>query len=318
MQVSNPFSKPSGKSATAVVGLLSLLIAGAGVSLALVLTGAGQDKAEPPPVKDTAEAELITPPATANEPEPVIAKPPAEENRRPPIDVAALNAVLQEATSAQVGKLSVVVSNLKTGETLASLNPQNTYFTASLYKLYMALLAYQDIDAGELNGGQPLVQHSQYGPLDLNACLYLMVQISDSVCGEAVLNLYDYGEAQIRLRQLGLPHINMPAFSMSASDAANLLALIYTGEDLRPASHARLLDSLRYQYYSHVLRAAFKARDNVYNKVGYSESVWHDIGFVEFSERDAVLAIVILSEDLKPALVTNLARQIEQTIPADN
>ena len=215
---------------------------------------------------------------------------------------------------AKGGELSVIVYDLKNERELVSLNKDHLYFSASLYKLYLGFLAYQDIDQGLLESNQRLVKHNQYGDLNLNTCLKLMIQISDSLCGEAVLAIYDRPLTQKRLEELGLPNINMPSFLVSAQDMSQILRLIYQGGDLSSSSRKQLFAALAEQTYSQILRLTFSDISTVYNKAGFSKENWHDVGILEFEDYDHPLAIIILSENVPLQNLQELTQKIKQTL----
>ena len=137
-------------------------------------------------------------PSEQIQPEPVI------EEELPIIDKQALLNVLQDFDQRSIeDSLSVIIYDLEDQIELASLNERKTYFSASLYKLYLSFLAYEDIDKNLIDGEEELIDHDDYGALDLNTCLYLMVQLSDSFCGEGFLAIYDYQTSQARLKEWG-------------------------------------------------------------------------------------------------------------------
>ena len=239
----------------------------------------------------------------------------------PAIDKASLEDLIGSSSQTTNGDLSVVIYDLQRNEELVSLNDQELYFTASLYKLYMNFLAQQDVEAGRLDLHQAILEHRDYGPLNLNDCLHLMVQLSDSPCGEAVLALYDYQEVQSRLQELGLLDINMPAFLTSARDMTQLLKLIYK-DGLSTAGRDRILHPMSKQVFSQILRSAFSQLGPVYNKVGYSNNpvIWHDIAIIELEHSQQALVIVIMTRYMSVIESKQLADGIAQILaePEEN
>ncbi len=253
-----------------------------------------------PQIKNDAEPQK-------KEPEPITPPPPS-------IDGPALQKILDNFETSESGRLSVVIYDLKDEKELAVLNKEHVYFSASLYKLYLGFLAYQDIDRDLLKSNQILIKHPSYGLLGLNTCLNLMIQISDSFCGEAVLAIYNHPAAQKRLAELNLPNTNIASFLVSAEDMMHLLKLIYQGDGLSSDSQEQILESLAKQTYSQILRQTFSDISEVYDKMGYSEMNWHDIGIIEFKNHSRPLIIVILSEDISLQNLQALAREIKQNL----
>lgn len=222
-------------------------------------------------------------------------------------DGAALQAVVDTWVANSSAEYSVVVYDPQSKTMLASHNPDQLYFSASLYKLYFAYLAWQDIKQGSLEPSQAMVQ-----TYTLQDCLDRMVRLSDSPCGEAVLGLYNYQEAQTRLRELGLPNINMPGFEVSASDMNVLLDLIYNveGIDSQAAESMRL--SMQNQVYDAGLKAGF-SKLVVQDKVGFSENGdWHDSAIVSGTKGDVL--VTVLSKGAGRSGVSGLASSLQELL----
>lgn len=287
---------------------LAFFVAGIGITL-LVWSLSSDDQRN--------QAKEISQPQIENTPEPQKEEPEPTAPTAPSIDGQALQKILDGFETSEGGRLSIVIYDLKDEKELAVLNKEHVYFSASLYKLYLGFLAYQDIDRDLLKSNQILIEHASYGSLDLKTCLNLMVQISDSFCGEAVLAIYNHPAAQKRLEELDLPNTNITSFLVSAEDMARLLKLIYQEDGLSPDSQEQILQSLAKQTYSQILRQTFSDISEVYDKMGYSEMNWHDIGIIEFKNHNRPLIIVILSEDIPLQNLQALAKEIKQSLLTD-
>ena len=213
------------------------------------------------------------------------------------------------------GDYSLVVYDPVYDETVVEVEPDKVYFTASLYKLYLAFLAWQDVDQGILELDQVLLNHPTLGQHNLWQCLDLMVRVSDSPCAEALLATYDRQDLQKRLNSLSLVDVNVDQFLVSARDMTKLIALIEAGQGLSAGSREHLLASMNLQVDRQGLQQAFSAAGDVaYNKVGLSAHDWHDVGLVRLGPAKRPLILAILTNDAGVAGVAALAHELHQVL----
>ncbi|MCY4088568.1 MAG: class A beta-lactamase-related serine hydrolase [Candidatus Saccharibacteria bacterium] len=241
------------------------------------------------------------------------------DNPNPSFDKAILEKIVADFAHASDARLSIVIEDLTNQDRLLSHNAEDIYPTASLYKLYLAYLVYEDIDNNLLTLTQPFFRHNLYRDLDLRTCLNLMIEVSDSPCGEALLRHYGYPVIQTRLEKLDLKQIHAAGFRTSAEEMIKLLSLIY-GDNLSEDSRKRLLTAMHNQSYRRLLQPAFDNYAKVYNKTGtYLNQAgdnynWIDVGIIELNDRNQVLAISVFQEDVLledlNILLDNLAQAI--------
>ncbi len=199
-----------------------------------------------------------------------------------------------------------VVAMTPEGKMLASINPDSTFFAASLYKLYTAYLGYQDIDAGKANSAE-----DYNSGRTRSECLDVMIKESDSPCAERLLSELGKADVMSRLQAIGITNTSMVSLSTTAKDAATMLAIIARGEGLTPASHSTLLKSMHDQIFRDALVNGFSDELAVYDKVGFNELVeYHDIAIVELKDgRKFILAV--LTEGVGTRNIAELARRVE-------
>lgn len=249
---------------------------------------------------------------TAEQVTPGTAETPIEE----PVKPAQFNsAKLQDAvnawskTIATSAKASVVLTD-DSGALLASYNPGEQYFTASLYKLFVAYEGYRALDAGTYDGGQSYLS----GKSRLE-CLDLMIRESNSPCGEKWWNELGKQTIQTQLKTYGIEQTDMVGLKTSATDTAKMLARIAKGEDLSESSHTSYLDSMKTQpaLYRKGLPSGFSQSVTVYNKVGWNEQLeWHDASIVELTD-GRKLIIAVLTSGVGSTKIAELAKSIEAT-----
>ena len=198
-----------------------------------------------------------------------------------------------------------VVQDANTGGLIAVHNADKLFFSASLYKLYYAVLAWQDLGSGDLTD-----ETNFQADRSLTQCLDLMIRESDSPCGEALLARYDYAQATERLREIGLPNVNTAAFKVSAIDMAVLLQASYEMDIMSTTARQALFESMRQQVYADGLKQGF-SDFTVRDKVGFSDTDWHDVGLVELTDSQTV-TVVILSENAGAEGVAELSSKLSQ------
>jgi D-alanyl-D-alanine carboxypeptidase len=92
-------------------------------------------------------------------------------------DKQAVQRIVDEWSATYKGNGSVYITDTKTGDVLATSDENRQFFTASMYKMYVAYLGLQDVDAGKTQLEQPFM-----GGKTRRECLYLMIQESNSSC----------------------------------------------------------------------------------------------------------------------------------------
>lgn len=228
-----------------------------------------------------------------------------EQNTKPEkvstYDHVSIQAAIDKWIAGNSGDYAVIVRDVSSNQVLGQYNSDEEFFSASIYKLYIAMLGYIDIDNGALDDADLLV-----GTQSLGECLDLMVRESDSPCGEALLARYDRSDAQDRLEQLGILGIDINGFTITASGVDALLSVI------SDRGISDLEESMRRQVYDKGLRAAFSSYE-VLDKVGFSPDDWHDVGFIDGLQGGRV-SIVVLSRDAGSSGVRSLGEALRKSL----
>lgn len=197
-----------------------------------------------------------------------------------------------------------------TGSTLAKINDEKQFFTASLYKLFVAYVGYQRVDSGKDNFND-MVTATQ----TREQCLDAMIRSSDSVCGEAMMHeLNDFLKPE-KLMTLGINNTSIGGLTTTAKDTAILLQKISTGDGLSDKSKNLFLDSMKSQdsKYRLGLPSGFK-NSVVYNKVGWNENKeWHDASIVKLKNGREVM-IAVLSDGAGYRNIASLGSVIEKAL----
>lgn len=205
------------------------------------------------------------------------------------------------------GTASVVVIDLTNNKTVAELNPDRPYFTASIYKLYVAYEGYLKVADGTYSLNDPYLTGYTRGK-----CLDAMIRDSYSPCGEKMWVELGKENITARLKSYGLQNTSMTALRTTARDAAIVLQRLFERRELTEAHTNLFLDSLKTQdaKYRRGLPSGF-SRSNVYNKVGWNELVeWHDTAIVTLPSGRSYV-VTVLTENIGSSNIVSLGKLIE-------
>ena len=225
-------------------------------------------------------------------------------NLKATFDTVQLQSVLDTWRAKSRGTGSVVVLDADSNELLAQTNQSQQYFTASLYKLYIAYLAIQDIDTGVHTLNETFISGQTRAQ-----CLNNMIRNSDSTCAEVMMSEQPRAVWQKRLENLGLKGTNMVRLTTTAQDAAFVTQKIATGEGLSQASTNLLHTAMHLQIYRDGLQKGFKGLE-VYDKVGFYEVGWYDSAFIRLPSGKLVV-VAVLTQDMGTRQVQDLAKKLQ-------
>ncbi len=246
-------------------------------------------------------AEQVEPVQTTPEPQPIEAEPAA-----PVYDAAAIQAAVDTWVATQSGSASIVVSDPVSGAILATSNAEQAYFSASIYKLYVAYEGYRAIDSGDLDPTQAYLNGNT-----LAECLDIMIRESDSPCAEKLWAQLGKQQLTDILATYGLVGTDMTSLSTTASDVAIILERIAVGEGLRADSQSAMLDSMQNQIFRDALNKGFSANITVYNKIGFREMVeYHDTAIIELPSSERIV-IAVFTERVGTTQIAALGAAIE-------
>ena len=194
------------------------------------------------------------------------------------------------------------------GEVLGSSNEHKTFFTASIYKLYVAYLAYQDVDKGLHRLDEPYLNGWTRGK-----CLDEAIRTSHSPCAEKLMAELGRQNIQKRLTAYDLVDTNMMGLTTSAHDASIILSRIGQGNDLSAKSTQLMLDSMLGQVYRNGIAKGF-SDSKVYNKVGFRDLVeYHDAGIVRLSDGRQVV-VSVLTSNVGVSSISQLAASLQKAL----
>lgn len=235
-----------------------------------------------------------------------------EENQQQPeeplVSLPSVQSELDDVLLSVRGTHSVLVEDPETGDVLASHRPNEIYFTASIYKLYVAYMGLQDVQAGI---HEPDELYNQ-GRTRLE-CIEAMLKDSDSPCPEKMWVEQGRDVGNVRLAELGLTNTDLLGMETTPHDANVILNRLYQGLDLDDEYKQFMLDALRdfpEREFREGLPSAFDDEQVViYDKPGLYDEGWLDAAIIELPSGRAV-AVSIYSDSASSKEVRTIAGAI--------
>lgn len=233
----------------------------------------------------------------------------AEPELPPAVD---LQPVLDSWLAGQPGDFGIVIYDPVHKKVVAEHQPNQAYFAASIYKLYVAYLALMDIEAG-LHDPNEIYLAGQ----TRQKCIEEMIRSSDSPCAETMLNEMGHDTVNQRLEDFGFVDTSFPAFVTSAHDAAIILQRLQANQDLNEQSTQLLRTVLREQIYRSEGMPASSPEGVFSVKTGFYETGWHDTGLLTLpSGREFI--VTYLSKNAGSAQVSNFGETIYNSLINNN
>lgn len=260
------------------------LVATALVASTVTMRAITSPKAVTAHAETTANAQATAAPAAAVQtPE---AKAPAVA---PTPQKTGLQQILDDFVAVNGNHFEIVVKDLKSGET-ATINPDQSMTSASLYKLFVAQRIYQRIDLGQLDYGRAAGGGSGR---NIEGCLRVMINISDNTCGRALGAILGWGAQNQALKAEGYTGTNLATPQQtSARDVAMLFERLYKGTLVSPNSSQRFMDLLKDQRVNNRLPQGLPKGTVIAHKTGDLDGVVHDAGIVYGPKTDYLVTVM--------------------------
>lgn len=222
-----------------------------------------------------------------------------------------LQPVVDEWLAGQTAEFGIVVYDPANKQIIASNNPDEKYFAASLYKLFVAYLALVDFQNGAQNPDEEL-----WGGFTRKECVDKMIRESHSPCGEVMMAFMGQEALRTRVSQMGIENTIFAGITTTARDSALILRYIVEGRDLNAENTAFLRDAMRVQPDKYRRGLAQGAPEATWDtKVGWNEQYnYHDVGIMTLpSGREYVVAILSQGNG-SPAPIADFAATIYQAL----
>ncbi len=227
------------------------------------------------------------------------------------------------------GRNSVYIYDLDYDTPIVAVNENDTYNTASLYKLFPVYEGYKRVYNGEWKASDTLVAGRTIGE-----CLDAAIRSSDSTCGEALWNKINrYNLDKIIKDEWGITNSRISGLSSNPVDIAKILQRYWFHPDFDKETLNTVLDSMLNQppvnnglcdgacNWRQGLPAGLSSSGIlVYDKVGWEHSgtsagwnYYHDAAFIVSGEHH--LIVVVMTANLNSFNeIVNFGAQLRETL----
>lgn len=229
-----------------------------------------------------------------------------------------LEKIVQSELEGKVGEFAILIDSLDGKEAQRhSLNEDNIFPSASLYKLFLLSAAFRAIEEGRLKEDQTITASLPHleetlGSVDfgyeeiegdkisykVSEILDRITRISDNYASIMLADKLGWDSLEEEARRVGARNTSFKSpISTTASDIALYLRSLYAGEIVSQNSSQKIIDLLSKAQINNRIPAQLPKEVKVAHKTGELSRVRHDAGIV-FLEGKPYL-IVLMSKDLK-------------------
>jgi beta-lactamase class A len=222
---------------------------------------------------------------------------------------AGLRAAIEDALEGREGDYSVIVHNLVDGR-YAAINPDETYYAASLFKAAVLLEVYRQRDAGLVDFAKELTLDEESAEYDLGTLEYFEIEVGDRVTlGDAVKAMViasDTALANLVLGEVGsgavdatlsaigatTMSVTTTALPTTAADMTTLLLAIARGDGVSEDSRREMLNLLGQEWFVSGVLAGIPAGTPYAHKTGSFTDATHDVAIVEGPAGPYLIAVL--------------------------
>ncbi len=228
-----------------------------------------------------------------------------------PVADASLLAAVEAALNGRDGVFSVIVHNLADGR-YAAINPNATYYAASLFKAPVLLEAYRQRDLGVIDFATELTVDAEVVQYDLGTLEYLgiqegdkvllgeaveaMIVVSDTALANLVLGEVGYGSVDATLAGIGATTMSVSTSQLptTAADMYAVISSIARGDGVSEGSRQEMLSLMAQEWFFSGVVAGIPAGTAFAHKSGSFTDATHDVAVVEGPAGPYI--IVVLSD----------------------
>jgi len=221
----------------------------------------------------------------------------------------ALLAAIEAALDGLDGGYSVIVHNLADGR-YAAINPNATYYAASLFKTPVLLEAYRQRDAGLLDFAKELTVDEEVTQYDLGTLEYLgieegdmvllgdaveaMIVVSDTALANLVLGEVGFGNVDATLAQVGATTMSVSTRDLptTAADMYAVVSAIATGDGVSEGARQEMLSLMAQEWFRSGVIAGIPAGTTFAHKTGSYTAATHDVAIVDGPAGPYIIAVL--------------------------
>lgn len=246
-----------------------------------------------------------------------------EEPTTPPVKEIDFQPVIDAWVKTVAGNKSVLIYDLNLNKTVALYNIDESYNTASLYKLFVVYEGYKRVESKVWDGNAAA---GSTGKTVLE-CLDLAIRESHSICAEALWGMIGRDNlTNIMKSEWNITHSEISRLISNANDITLILKRFYEHPDFSdPTLLNRMWDSFlnqpvtTYDWRQGLPKGFNKA--SVYNKVGWDYNpdsrvwnIYHDAAIVKFPLEDGKtrdFIVVVMTNRIDFSNIKRLGAEIE-------
>lgn len=183
---------------------------------------------------------------------------------------------------------SIAVIDLANDELIFDVNADESFISASVYKLFIGYSIIVSVEHGSLTW------NSSLNGMTLRQCFEKMLVESDNECPVSWLTSISSNEIETqRMHQIGLSGTSFLEYPVvtTAFDAARLLSHLYHSEGMSSSSAQYMLDCLGRQIYRAGIPSGLSDVGYVQDKVGFLHGILNDAALVYTPKGDYVMVI---------------------------
>lgn len=227
------------------------------------------------------------------------------QNKTPATNIA--NQTIQNYLQAETGKLpgnyGVYIKDLKK-QTVYSVNPNQPFLTASIYKLAVMYKIFDMLKNNRLSYSDKISTGAT-----VNDALNLMITVSENDSALALADTAGWNNIQSHLESTGVDGFNLTQETptVNASGVATLLEKIYQNLAVSKEASQNMMDLLLAQQVNDRIPKYLPENVKVAHKTGELDNLRHDAGIVY--GKNSTYIFVFLSETPAPQdAVENIAQ----------
>lgn len=261
------------------------------------------------------EPELVPTVAPTPEPEPEPEPEPKKEYRA--ID---FQPIVDDWVSSVGGNRSVLIYDIERDETVGEYNADESYNTASLYKLFVVYEGYRLVQSGEWDGDEVIVSG-----MNIVECLDKAIRESYSPCAETLWGMIGRDELDTIIENdFQITNSDISSLVSNPRDILKIMKIFYNHAEITDQNLiATMKDSFLVQPittydWRQGLPSGFD-RANVYNKVGWDYNpdggywnIYHDAAIVVFPEEERHFIVVVMTNRVSFQNIRNFGAMIEE------
>lgn len=223
------------------------------------------------------------------------------------------------------GNKSVVIYDVERDEVVGEYNANESYNTASLYKLFVVYEGYRRVESHEWDGTAK-AGSTGYTILE---CLDLSIRQSYSPCAETLWGMIGRAELDdIIAKDFGIIDSDISSLVSNPMDVLSIMKIFYEHNEIKDETIvSQIKDSFLKQpvaangyNWRQGLPSGFTVA-NVYNKVGWDYNpdgaywnVYHDAAVVEYPELNRHFVVVVMTNKVPFQKIRQLGSEIEKLI----